>query len=132
MVEATINQDALSSSARHKLKILLSPLAEELHQLFVNAKEIVIISPWIKSEALQEVLGCNRDQWPQIRALMSANLKDFLSGTSDIEVVKWLLEAEAELRSVTNLHAKHTIENKSRTPCTLTRRTEQSSVQKRF
>lgn len=89
------------------MEILLPPLAQKVHQLFKDAKEIIIVSPWIKYEALQWVINSDeRNKPPDIRVLMVGAFRDFVSGASDIEVVKWLLEAEADLRLVSNLHAK--------------------------
>ncbi len=89
------------------IKILHPPLATEVRQLFKDAKEVIIVSPWVKYNALQWMINSDkRSKVPKIRVLMLGSIRDFVNGASDVEVVKWLLEAGADLRLVSNLHAK--------------------------
>ncbi len=97
------------------MKILSPPLAVEIRQLFKDAKSVTIVTPWIKNDALQWVLNTDeRNDLPDIRVLMIGSVKDFVSGASDIEVVKWLLKAKADLRLIENLHAKIYLADESR------------------
>lgn len=89
------------------MKVLLPPLAEYVQQIFKDAHELYIVSPWIKYQLLVWILSSNNHINPNnIHVLISGNLDDFIVGSTDLETIEWLLEFEADLRSLANLHAK--------------------------
>jgi HKD family nuclease len=89
------------------MKVLCPPLADAIRQLFAEANtDFVIVSPWIKNDALRYVLGQDSNRAKRCRVLTVGDLKDFLKGSSDIAAIEWLLEAGADVRLISNLHAK--------------------------
>ena len=91
----------------NRIKVLLPPLADEIRQLCERAStEFVIVSPWIKKEALHYILDLNSRRALHYRVLTVGDLRDFLYGSSDIAAIEWLLQVGADIRLVNNLHAK--------------------------
>jgi len=89
------------------MKVLHSPLADALRQLHAEANtEFVIVSPWIKSDALKYILGEDINQAVHYRVLTVGDLRDFINGSSDIAAMERLLHAGADVRLASNLHAK--------------------------
>ena len=69
----------------------------------INATELRIICPFIKTGALDRLL---LNKWKTIQVITRFSLKDFAKGVSDIEALRKLLDAGAHVRGVRNLHAK--------------------------
>ncbi len=89
------------------MKILCSPIAAVLRQLYVETKDsFVIISPWIKIDALQDILDRYAKHKVRLRVLTVGRLEHFLGESSDLEAIEWLLQAGVEVSLVDNLHAK--------------------------
>lgn len=84
-----------------------------------NSK-IRIICPFIKSRALERLLRHNPNE---VQVITRFNLADFAAGVSDVEALRKLLDYQAQVRGVRNLHAKLYIFGESRaiiTSCNLT------------
>ena len=89
------------------MKVLCPPLADVLRQLYAETNtEFVIVSPWIKNNALQYVIGQDSNKSVHCRVLTVGNLGDFLNGSSDVTAIEWFLQIGADVRLVSNLHAK--------------------------
>lgn len=69
----------------------------------INASELRIICPFIKTGALDRLL---LNKWKTIQVITRFSLNDFAKGVSDIEALRKLLDAGAHIRGVQNLHAK--------------------------
>jgi len=96
------------------MAVLFPPLADELKSLCTSAEEdLVVVSPWLKKDALEFVLP-SADAARRYLILTRGDLADFLSGASDIEAFRLLFEAGAEIRLLTNLHAKVYIADRNR------------------
>ena len=88
--------------------------------LLKDASELRIICPFIKVSALQKLL---RLRPSNVQVITRFNLDDFAEGVSDVAALRKLLDADARVRGVRNLHAKLYIFGKSRaiiTSCNLT------------
>ena len=85
-----------------------------------DASELRIICPFIKEKALQRLL----DHHPKnIQVITRFNLGDFADRVSDVAALRKLLEADAKVRGIRNLHAKLYLFGKKRailTSCNLT------------
>ena len=104
--EATV-RDANEGEDAQASVILLPPLADHVRVLCSTATHnITIASPWIKASALQYVLGKNDLSTIRLRVIMRADVDDFLSESSDLDAVEYLLQNGAELRRLPRLHAK--------------------------
>ena len=66
--------------------------------------ELRIVCPFIKHRAVKRLIDGNHA--PGIRVITRFNLRDFYSGVSDTDALRWLLERRAEIRGVKGLHAK--------------------------
>ncbi|MHA1698133.1 MAG: phospholipase D family protein [Promethearchaeota archaeon] len=87
------------------MTLVFSPLNQYIRELFKKAhSKLIIVSPWIKNNALRYILSDNKDIHLQV--LTVGNFRDFLSGSSDILAFEWLLREDADVRLVINLHAK--------------------------
>ena len=75
-------------------------LAEAAH---ADASELRIICPFIKVGALESLLS---RQPVNVQVITRFNLADFAEGVSDIAVLRRLLDINARVRGVRNLHAK--------------------------
>ncbi len=71
--------------------------------LRADASELRIICPFIKVGALDRLLSHRPDN---IQAITRFNLTDFAEGVSDLAALQKLLDANASVRGVRNLHAK--------------------------
>lgn len=76
---------------------------ELAHALRADASELRVICPFIKVGALDRLLS---HQPNKIQVITRFNLADFAEGVSDITALRKLLDAEALVRGVRNLHAK--------------------------
>jgi|GEM_PF-1941250 len=86
------------------MRVLPSPLDNELQQLTASAKkELIVVSPWLKLDALQRL---KFDPTLSCAFLIKGDLEDFLSGSSDLDAVRNLFDLGVQVRLVTNLHAK--------------------------
>ena len=85
-----------------------------------DASELRIICPFIKEKSLQRLL----DHHPKnVQVITRFNLSDCADGVSDVAALRKLLEADAKVRGVRNLHAKLYLFGKKRailTSCNLT------------
>lgn len=90
------------------MKLLYPPLADEIGELCASAvKKLMVVSPWIKMDALKYVLGHPNSAEPaEVSVIMRGDIEDFLDETSDIIAVKKLIKAGATVRLISNLHAK--------------------------
>ncbi len=68
-----------------------------------DASELRIICPFIKVGALEGLLS---RQPVNVQVITRFNLADFAEGVSDIAVLQRLLDINARVRGVRNLHAK--------------------------
>ena len=68
-----------------------------------DRSELRIVSPFIKSRALQRLLALRPER---IRVITRFNLDDFAKGVSDIAALRTLLRCEATVRGIRSLHAK--------------------------
>ena len=71
--------------------------------LHVNSSSLRIICPFIKLGALQNLLDKNPRS---IQVITRFNLADFAAGVSDVASLQALLNADARVRGMRNLHAK--------------------------
>ena len=88
--------------------------------LLDDSSELRIICPFIRASALQRLL---RHHPGKVQVITRFNLADFAEGVSDVAALRKLLEADARVRGVRNLHAKLYLFGKSRaiiTSCNLT------------
>ena len=85
-----------------------------------DSSELRIVCPFIKVSALQRLLDYNPGR---VQVITRFNLADFADGVSDIAALRKLLEGNAKVRGVRNLHAKLYLFGKSQaiiTSCNLT------------
>ena len=68
----------------------------------LKADELIIISPFIKTRALQRLTATKKT----IRVITRFSLRGFLEGVSDINALRHLLDRGGEARGIKNLHAK--------------------------
>lgn len=86
-----------------KVEVLFNPIEPGLTELFAGATESSwIVSPWIKADAL-DVLP---EKTGAIHVLTRFNVYDFRTRVSDIAAAERLLEVGAEVRLISQLHAK--------------------------
>ncbi|MCY4039241.1 MAG: phospholipase D-like domain-containing protein [Hyphomicrobiales bacterium] len=71
--------------------------------LHTDASEIRIICPFIKKDAIEQILEHSLNK---IQVITRFNLVDFAEGVSDITALRELLGAGADIRGIKNLHAK--------------------------
>ncbi len=71
--------------------------------LRADASELRIVSPFIKTAALERMLSARPKT---VLAITRFNLADFAEGVSDIAALRRLLKGGATVRGVKNLHAK--------------------------
>ena len=71
--------------------------------LRVDASELRIISPFIKAGAAEKLL-CHRPG--SVQVITRFNLAEFAEGVSDVAALRKLLDADASVRGVRNVHAK--------------------------
>lgn len=77
--------------------------AELTAALRADTSEFRVICPFIKARALERLLSLNP---ASIQVITRFNLVDFAEGVSDIEALRMLLDAGAQVRGVRKLHAK--------------------------
>ena len=80
-----------------------------------------IVCPFIKAPSIKRLLSHKPDK---VRVITRTNLADFASGVSDIDSLRQLLDADARVRRIKNLHAKLYIFGKSRAIITSANLTE--------
>ena len=71
--------------------------------LGLDANELLIVSPFIKSGALAKLVASPPDS---VRVVTRFNLEDFAQGVSDTAALQQLLSVGAVVRGIRNLHAK--------------------------
>jgi HKD family nuclease len=104
------------------IRLVDSGWAKELTEaLRSDTSELKIICPFIKTTALDRLLSRHPKS---IRVITRFNLGDFAEGVSDIEALRNLLAAGAEVRGVRNLHAKLYLFGKGRAIVTSANLTE--------
>ena len=94
---------------------------EIIQALEVDSSNLLIISPFIKTNAVERILSL---QPSKIQVITRFNLADFSAGVSDIAALRKLLNAKARIRGVRNLHAKLYLFGVSRTIITSANLTE--------
>src|SRR5438034_8452232 len=72
--------------------------------LSAGPADIRIVCPFIKLRPAERLL--KRGVPKSIKVITRFNLRDFSEGVSDISALRLLLESGAQIRGVTNLHAK--------------------------
>ena len=85
-----------------------------------DASELRIVCPFIKVGALQRLL---RHSPRRVQVITRFNLGDYADRVSDVAALRKLLDADARVRGVRNLHAKLYLFGKKRaiiTSCNLT------------
>ena len=95
-------------------------LKEFTEALKDDASELRIICPFIKEKSLQRLLNHHPKN---VQVITRFNLSDCADGVSDVAALRKLLEADAKVRGVRNLHAKLYLFGKKRailTSCNLT------------
>ena len=80
-----------------------------------------IVCPFIKAPSIKRLLSHKPGK---VRVVTRTNLADFASGVSDIDALRQLLDADARVRGIQNLHAKLYIFGKSRAIITSANLTE--------
>ncbi|MBI3947783.1 MAG: hypothetical protein HY321_17820 [Armatimonadetes bacterium] len=89
------------------MQVLLPPLDAHVRDLCFGAvQEVTLVSPWLKAASLRPILTHCRERGLPLRILTVAALRDFVSGASDVEVLADAIACGADLRCVSNLHAK--------------------------
>ena len=76
-----------------------------------DPSEVRIVCPFIKKGAFECLLS---HQPGDIQVITRFNLVDFADGVSDVEALRMLLDADASVRGIQNLHAKLYLFGKSR------------------
>ena len=71
--------------------------------LSADASELRIIWPFMKTGVIESLLSC---QPGNIQVITRFNMADFAEGVSDVRALRKLLDANARVRGVRNLHAK--------------------------
>ena len=77
--------------------------AELTKALGADTSELRIVCPFIKVRALDRLLSLRPGN---IQVITRFNLADFAEGVSDVAALRKLLDADASVRGVRNLHAK--------------------------
>jgi hypothetical protein len=86
---------------------VFAPVYEDIEKLISEAKKsITIVSPWLKRSAVEMVLNNQKINDMKIRILTVGEVTDFLSGSSDFEIIQALYKIGAEIKLISNLHAK--------------------------
>ena len=75
----------------------------EFKALIRDGDELRIVCPFLKSGAISRLLTNGPSR---IQVVTRFNLDDFSKGVSDVSALKKLLDANAEVRGIKNLHAK--------------------------
>ena len=71
--------------------------------LSADAGELRIICPFMKVSVLESLLGYRPDS---VQVITRFNLPDFAEGVSDVAALRKLVDTDAKVRGVRNLHAK--------------------------
>ena len=104
------------------LRLVDSKWTEEFTEaLQADSSELYIISPFIKAGALEHLL---RGKPGNLKVITRFDLKDFAQGVSDIVALRMLLDVNARVRGIRNLHAKLYIFGTSRAIITSANLTE--------
>ncbi|MDB2685930.1 phospholipase D family protein [Mariniblastus sp.] len=69
-----------------------------------NPDSLLIVCPFIKLNAIKKIVGDNPCK--KIQVITRFNKRDFASGVSDIEALRFLLELGAEVKGIKGLHSK--------------------------
>ncbi len=69
-----------------------------------NNKKLRIICPFIKKRVIENLVTNNKPS--EIQVITRFNLLDFFNGVSDISALQCLLNHDAQIRGIRNLHAK--------------------------
>jgi HKD family nuclease len=87
------------------VQLLNSDWAHELIDARNKSHECIsIVCPFIKLNAIKKVLGEKPIQ--KIQVITRFNKKDFASGVSDIEALRFLLDLGAQIKGIKGLHSK--------------------------
>ena len=85
--------------------------SEFAEALAVSSGNLRIICPFIKAPVIKRLLS---HKPKNVRVITRTNLDDFASGVSDVAALRQLLDANARVRGIKNLHAKLYIFGRSR------------------
>jgi HKD family nuclease len=75
------------------------------YELFNNANNVMLISPFISEGNVEKLLEHKTDR-QNIQVITRFNLNDFTSGASSFKAIKSLVEAKIAVRGVHQLHSK--------------------------
>ena len=104
------------------LRLVDEKWAEEFSEaLYADSSELYIICPFIKAGALKHIM---RSKLGNLKVITRFDLNDFAQGVSDIAALRMLLDVNARVRGVRNLHAKLYIFGTSRAIITSANLTE--------
>ena len=104
------------------LRLVDDRWAEEFSEaLCADSSEVRIICPFIKGRALKHIL---RYKPGKLKVITRFDLNDFAQGVSDVAALRMLLDVNARVRGVRNLHAKLYIFGTSRAIITSANLTE--------
>ncbi len=83
------------------------PIIQGLNERILKAeKSIYIISPWLKSEIIEELITYIKKKKLKLSVLTRGRLEDFLNKSSDIEALSNLMDYGADVRIHKDIHAK--------------------------
>ena len=90
--------------SQEPIRLVDAGWARELSEAIrADSSEVRIVCPFIKKGALEHLLSHRPGN---VQVITRFNLADFAEGVSDIEALRLLLEAGADIRGIQNLHAK--------------------------
>ncbi len=76
---------------------------QEFENALSNADELCIVCPFVKADSIERLLAHRPGK---IQVITRFNLDDFAEGVSDVAALRKLLDADARVRGIRNLHAK--------------------------
>lgn len=89
------------------MQLEFTPLWDSVERLCKEARdEVIVVSPWIGSRVIGELAATSGAPLSRWKVLTLGQLRDFLDGASDIDSFAALVDAGADVRIVTGLHAK--------------------------
>lgn len=88
------------------IELVKTPTADTFYSL-VSAcqKEMILCAPYIKMESIKEIIR-KKQKESRITVITSANLSNFIQGSSDLSAIKFLLDNDATVLNYQDLHAK--------------------------
>src|ERR1035437_907881 len=94
-----------------EMRLLISPWSQELFERIKSVKkELIILSPWVKSTGTQLIIDALADSTNElsIKLITRLSTRDLATGLSDMQAYNNLFEKfkDVQIKCVTNLHAK--------------------------